>query len=75
MVTAIDARWIEITRASHAKYWTGKYNLRTYRLLSAYSSVVGQPATGLLVKVLKMRHQNEMTGGHWTFVRKMYCYY
>ena len=36
-----------------------------------YSSVVGQPATGLLVKVLKMRHQGELSGGHWTFVRKM----
>ena len=40
-------------------------------LIKYYLSVIGQPATGLLVKVLKMRHKNELSGGHWTFMRKM----
>ena len=37
-----------------------------------FNSVVGQPASGLLIKVLKMRNKGELSGGHWTFVRKMF---
>ena len=51
-------------------YWIYSNQIENVRVELKFS-VIGQPATGLLVKVLKMRHKNELSGGHWTFMRKM----
>ena len=61
----------ELKVESLAKLWTGKNEKTKTHRKNYIFSVIGQPATGLLVKVLKMRHKNELSGGHWTFMRKM----
>ena len=64
-----------IMKESLVRYLTGNFELFYFKIWKQkLKSVVGQPATGLLVKVLKMRHQSEMNGGHWTFVRKMWVH-
>ena len=58
--------------------WTAYDMKHIYQLANScrsfFLSVIGQPATGLLVKVLKMRHKTELSGGHWTFMRKMWAF-